>query len=436
MNLLNSTQLCQLLLSLIIAYTVHECGHYFFARLFGVFVQRFVVFLDVGRSLCQFKIKGTVFRLGWLPIGGYVKLDGFYDQAFLFHQKSGKGLPWQFCTKPAWQRLLIMAGGIMAGLLFALFLNTLLLYKYGEMVSPLDIHWKKDSLITTGTPNGLVNFGKRSDGYASHYITRMYLGIREDRDASVVHAPQSITIQLTPAMCRVLDRCHNLIFTPRHPIPITKIIPGSLAEIRALPKDAVIIGMELDGVEYHYQPVERSFKYTWSTQILYIIYPGRINGTVLFSIPPGKDIGVFPALRLEPPVEHKRYNFEEAALAGIFSIPKSYHQYYQACYAEHTKAELKGCFIFMARLFPADWDWRVFWQLTSLITIMLSILNLLPIPGADGGYMFFILLEMITGTQINPKLQINVSAVGFWLLIAGTLLVMAQDIWQVIQWLK
>jgi regulator of sigma E protease len=434
-------QIGQLLLSLSILIILHELGHFLFARLFRTRVEKFYLFFDPWFSLFKVKKGDTEYGIGWLPLGGYVKISGMIDESMDKEQLKQPPQPYEFRSKPAWQRLLIMLGGVMVNLLLGFIIFTFILFTYGDKYLP-------NKNITDGlliTDSIMLNAGLRTgdkvisingfepDNYTNILEEMLYGGTmvieRNGKDTTILLA-EDFAGQLADY------RIHNdngILFYPRVPF-IVADIPDTSINVHSGLKSLDRL-VELDGVPVKY-----------NDQVPLILDTIR-NKTIPVSIErDGKrmdlkvkisDRGMmeitYPSLLTYDEMEKlgvyqfatHEFTFFQSIPAGFQRAKKellSYMRQFKLIFNFKTGAyKAVGGFGAITNLFPPQWHWEAFWTITAIISIMLAFLNILPIPALDGGHVAFLFYEIITGRKPGDKFleyaQIIGMALLFFLLI-------------------
>ncbi|MEN8202513.1 MAG: RIP metalloprotease RseP [Bacteroidota bacterium] len=428
-------KIAQLLVSLSILIVLHELGHFTLSRLFKVRVEKFYLFFDAGFSLFKKKIGETEYGIGWLPLGGYVKISGMIDESMDREQMKKPPQPWEFRSKKAWQRLLIMLGGVIVNFLLALFIYILVFFKWGEEYVPperlVDGYMFKSEFIEMGLRNGdriLALDGVEVERWTSiHHdiVVNETQVIRVERDGKIldIDVPEDMTSKLLK-----LERA----IEPRIPCEI-----ALLAEDGGLIKAGVELGDRIIGVDGH--PVSFYDEFVGQTKgaanedfqlnLLRGTDTLQINVTTsdegMFGFAPSYYLNFYETVIV-------KYSFLQSVPAGInrgVDISKSYLKQLKMLFRPETKAyEELGGFIKIGSIFPSTWDWESFWNMTAFLSIILAIMNVLPIPALDGGHVMFLLFEMITGRKPGDKFLEYAQIVGMVLLLSLLLYANLNDI--------
>ncbi len=428
----------QLLLSLSILVVLHEMGHFFFAKLFKTRVEKFYLFFDPWFSLFKIKKGETEYGIGWLPLGGYVKISGMIDESMDKEAMKLPPQPWEFRSKPAWQRLLIMLGGVSMNFLFALIIYIAVLYAWGNSYLPTKnvvygievnetgkkIGFQDGDKILSVDHKYIDNFGK--------IITTIVLD--NAKTVQVERDGKEMNIEITDADLALLLKSKDVL-SYRLPfnIKIGKITKGYPAEEAGLHKDDKIVSVD----EKHFDYYDQFANYLKSKKDQNIQLELLRNGETITKDVVVNDEGklgfnpVFIDLSMFK-FETVKYSFLESIPAGIkrgIETTGNYLKQFKLLFKKDTKAyESLGGFATIGSIFEPTWEWPHFWDMTAFISIILAIMNLLPIPALDGGHVMFLIGEMVTGRKPNEKFLEYAQIVGMVLLLALVLFANANDI--------
>jgi regulator of sigma E protease len=431
-------QIAQFLLSLSILVFLHEMGHFLFAKLFHTRVEKFYIFFNPWFSLFKRKIGETEYGIGWLPLGGYVKISGMIDESMDKEQMKQPPQPYEFRSKPAPQRLLIMIGGVLVNFILALVIYSLILYTWGEQYLPT-ANAKYGIMCDSVALNMGLRDGDRILSVDNRKIDRFNdifhdIVVDEARSIQVERDSQKINIPIGDDYIAALLKSEVFI-TPRFPFIVQGFSKDSPAEKAGLLPEDQIVG--LNGKEI-------KFFDEFRTEIA-----GRANEEVTVSVlrngqkmdfsmvtTDKATIGVSAVVDASRFFELKRveYSFLEAIPAGIskgFSRAKSYLKQLKLIFKPKTRAyESLGGFIKIGSFFSTVWDWRSFWEMTALLSIILAIMNLLPIPALDGGHVMFLLYEIISGRKPGDKFMEYAQIAGMIILLMLLLYANGNDVVQ------
>lgn len=432
----------QLLLSLSILVVLHELGHFIPAKIFKTRVEKFYLFFDVKFSLFKKKIGETVYGIGWLPLGGYVKISGMIDESMDTEQMAQEPQPWEFRSKPAWQRLIIMLGGVTVNFILAIVLFIIMLAVWGNNYTTKD-----GAKYGYGVTKTLENYGfQQGDKIISinsepiEEITipiNKYLMFRDVDNVKVEHPNGTIEeIKLPEDIGTQLFEAGDLpALEARYPFKVDSIEAESPAEkVRMLPGDEIISinGQKVEYFSDYAYGIKNSSEKDISLQIMrgdqkldLVVTPNEENKMGFFRAPTDENYIKF---------NKREYTFAES-LTGGFSQAyweiKDYLAQFKYIFTKKGASQIGG-FAAIGQMFPAQWNWQAFWYLTAFLSIMLGVLNLLPIPALDGGHVMFLLYEMISGKKPGDKFMEYAQMVGFFILIALVLFANGNDIYKAI----
>lgn len=437
----------QLLLSLSILIVLHELGHFLFARLFKTRVEKFYLFFDAWFSLFKVKKGDTEYGIGWLPLGGYVKISGMIDESMDKEQLAKPPQPYEFRSKKSWQRLLIMLGGVIVNLILGFLIYTMVLFTWGEKYIPnkslTEGVWVVDSvMLSTGIQTGdkviSIN-GVEPERYSSILEEMLYGGTmiveREGQELSL-SIPEDLAGKISD------NRIHNegLLFAPRIPFVVGGIPEGSHNSKAGLELKDRVVG--INGVELmnfdEYKPVLDTLRGQEVT--LSVVRNGApitvdvtINEEALIGVQTVSSMTQLEKLGYFELVSYK-YSFFKAIPAG-FKMAKDklmgYIRQFKLIFNFDTGAYKGiGGFKAIGGLFPPVWHWQTFWELTAFLSLMLAFLNILPIPALDGGHVTFLLYEMVTGRKPGEKFLEYAQMVGMVMLLALLLYANGNDVYR------
>lgn len=421
-------KIVQLLFALSILVIVHEFGHFIFARLFKVRVEKFFLFFDWGFSIFKKKYGETEYGVGWLPLGGYVKISGMIDESMDREQMKLPPQPWEFRSKPAYQRLLIMVAGVIFNVLLALFLYVAILNIWGETyLAAKDV---KYGIVADSTAHemGLCNGDKiialdgvevdRFNSVIADIILNQRKTLTVERNGELIDIP--IDQKYIPLMIDGKGRMEARI--PFGPFVVSDM-PRKKSPARAagiMINDQIVT---LDSIKFQWYDEFQSYlmKNKEKPVRVGIIRDGRQEECI---VTPSKEgtLGVFHNVENIFNLTQIDYNFFQAIPAGIAKGFKSIGDYvkqFRVIFSKENKGyESLGGFITMGKIFPDQWDWHAFWSLTALLSIILAVMNILPIPALDGGHVMFLIYEVVTGRKPSDKFLEYAQIVGMVLLLA------------------
>jgi regulator of sigma E protease len=441
-------KISQFLLSLSLLIVLHEFGHFIPAKAFKTRVEKFYLFFDVKFSLFKKKIGDTVYGIGWLPLGGYVKISGMIDESMDTEQMAQEPQPWEFRSKPAWQRLIIMLGGVTVNFLLAILIYIGMSYYYGDKFLPNENI--KDGLLienTVANKAGLLTGdrilavdGDKIETY-SEISEKVLFGkeitIERNGEQSVVNMPEDFLSQL-------IDSKERGLVDLRTPFAIVEVPDSSQNKNSGIRKGDIIIGLNDYKTKYSDQ-VKLALEQFKGQQVTATALRDGEEVSFPLSINNDGKLGLVYAAGSTPETlealgyyqfETKAYGFIESFPVGLnkaYEKVDSYITQFKAIFTPSTGA-YKGVGGFKAiyDIFPNFWNWQVFWSITAFLSIMLGVLNLLPIPALDGGHVMFLLYEMISGRKPGDKFMEYAQMVGFIILIALVLFANGNDIFKAI----
>ncbi|HMO33865.1 MAG TPA: RIP metalloprotease RseP [Lacibacter sp.] len=423
----------QLLLSLSILIIFHEFGHYITARWFKCRVEKFYLFFDPWFALFKKKVGDTEYGIGWLPLGGYVKIAGMIDESMDKEAMKKQPQDWEFRSKPAWQRLIIMIGGVTVNVLLAFLIYAMILFVWGEKKTPMDSVkngvWITDSLMhEIGLRNGdkILTINDRPVDYFENLNAAVLTGTHLTVERGGVQQRIDLPVNLIEKLVES-KRKRGLMLMPRVPAVVGAFSPKdtTLAQRAGLLPGDKIIGVDSVTVAFFDElspliaqkkgasvalTVERNQELLTLTSL--VSEEGKI-GIGILSNEEYEKMGVLQ-------VERKKYSLLAALPAGVNKSVeklKFYVDQFRLILNPDTGAYKGiGGFKSMGSIFPAVWDWESFWNITAFFSIILAFMNLLPIPALDGGHVLFTLVEMITRRKPSEKFLEYAQVVGMILL--------------------
>ena len=425
-------KILQLVLALSVLVLVHELGHFLFAKLFRIRVDKFYLFFDAGGfSLLKFKPKGsdTEYGIGWLPLGGYCKIAGMIDESMDTESLKQEPQPWEFRTKPAWQRLLVMSGGVLFNFIFAILLYIGILAGWGEsyISNRGNSIYVNDLAYEMGFRNGdqILRF----DDYVPENFGMLQADMARQsaKKATVLRDGDTLDIYIDQNMIGDVLNTPGM-FDLAVPFVIESVAPDSPNASAGLRKGDRIISIGGEPIEYLQDSRRLLADLSGSAVTVDIIRDGDTTGMMLQVDTLGR-IGVYTQL---PGLKTRDYSVIEAIPAGFrltFDTIGGYLQDIKLVFTPSTEAyKSVGSFIAMGQIFPGNWDWYRFINILALLSIMLGVMNLLPIPALDGGHIVFTLYEMITGRKPSDRFLTIAQAIGMILLFGLLILAFGNDI--------
>ena len=444
----------QFMLAISILVLLHEGGHFFFAKLFGIRVEKFFLFFDPWFHLFQFKPKKshTTYGIGWLPLGGYCKIAGMIDESFDKEQMSKPAQPWEFRTKPAWQRLLVMIGGVLVNFLLALFIYAMILFAWGDSYIPLKnmTHGMKfnTEAKALGFKDGDILIGTEKRPFKEFGVD-LYRDLSEAKKVDIVRDGKPMTIAL-PGDLNMLGMLKSdpTFVSPLIPAEVDSVVPQSPADKAGLKKGCTIVslnGKPIDSFNsFRYEigrlddllTVAKSHQDSLKVRSVTLVYShdnrqDTVKTVLNADLTMGFNTKSIAGLYQRETIE---YGFWESFPAGAsygMGVLKGYVDDMKYVFSADGAKSLGG-FGAIGSLFPPTWDWYMFWRMTAFLSIILAFMDILPIPALDGGHVLFLLYEMITRRKPSEDFLIKAEYVGFALLI---LLMLVANLNDILRWL-
>lgn len=435
---------CQFLLSLSILIVLHEMGHFAPAKWFKTRVEKFYLFFDAPpfNSLFSRKRGETEYGIGWLPLGGYVKISGMIDESMDKEQMQGPAQPWEFRSKKAWQRLIIMVGGVTVNFLLGFFLFAMVLWGWGREYIPTSELRQNgmafDSLLLqNGFQQGdlILKVGDKPFDRLDPNDFRKTVMLDAARQATIVRAGQTQVVTFSDEVAKKLPKImKNDLFSARVPFVIDSALTGKPAANAGLSKGDRIISVNGQTVAFfdQFRPIADKLKN--QTIPIGIINAKGDTLSKTATISEHGTIGVVPKYATFFKKETQTYTLAQAFPAGIemgWSFLTDQMQAFKMMFrGDLSVKDNLGSVISIGKLFDPAWDWRIFWSVTASLSIILAFMNLLPIPALDGGYVMFLIWEVVTGRKVSDKFMERAVTVGFFLLIGLMVLALGLDIWR------
>jgi len=433
-------KITQFLLSLSLLIILHELGHFIPAKLFKTRVEKFYLFFDYKFSLFKKKIGETTYGIGWIPLGGYVKISGMIDESMDKEQMAKPPQPWEFRSKPAWQRLIIMLGGVTVNFVLGIFIYIMMFNVWGDDYVGINDVKKGFSVVDEFKELGFKDGDKilTINGKEPFNVldVNKHLFLRDISNIEVEHAEGgNEKIELPEDIGLTMWQSGNMEpFTPRIYAVLDSILPDSPAHNGGLLKGDHIVNVNGQPIQYWDEFTGLVKNNKDNTEMVIAIT--RDGNSMTFNITPDSDkkLGVYPE-GYTPEVisiNHKDYSFGESMGVGVskaFWTLKDYMAQFKYVFTKKGANSLGG-FITIGSIFPASWNWHAFWSITALLSIMLGFMNLLPIPALDGGHVVFTLYEMISGRKPSDKFLEYAQITGFVILISLLLFANGNDVYK------
>lgn len=432
----------QLITGISILVILHELGHFWAARAFSIRVEKFYLFFDAwGYKLFSFKRGDTEWGIGWLPLGGYVKIAGMIDESMDTEQLAKPPQPWEFRSKPAWQRLIVMVGGVVMNVIAGIFIFAMMTFSYGEQrtLNSSLVHGVVPSELAkeVGFMPGdhLVSINEKPIVYFEEvYDLDALMG--DDTRFEIERNGSPLTLQLPKDFARKLAEQTKADFLlPRYSFYVGEVAPNHNAEKAGLQANDVILKVDSAYVTYfdEFQQILR----------------GKQNQLAQFTLLRGHDTLVLPVQidgvgKIGIGVLTNELQYDSVQFGFFQSFPKGIEKA-----AETISLQVKGWGkifngdipankavqgpIGIAKFYGGQWIWSRFWLFTALISLGLAFMNILPIPALDGGHVVLLLIEMVTGRPLSVKAMERIQTFGMIILLSLMALIFGNDIWQLIQ---
>ena len=436
----------QFLLSLSLLIILHEWGHYFPAKKFKTKVEKFYLFFDAwGKKLFSYTYKGTEYGIGWLPLGGYVKIAGMIDESMDKEQMKEAPKPWEFRSKPAWQRLIIMLGGVTVNFILAWLILVFVSFTYGDIYLPnenindgLDV----DEFVQEKV--GLMPGDKvlSIDGYEPKTYSEIQQNLLFGEKVTVERNGTPVTLTVPEGFLGdLVDQDAKSLLRLKIPLVVGEIDPSSLNAKSGLEKNDVVVKINNTNTKFFKDAQQALLNNKAQTVQITVLRAGeeqtvtaQVNnegmleiGLSGISLADMEKLGYYTLAR-------KEYSFIESFAVGSEKFVGKFDMMIKNIKAignPKTGAyKGVGSFISIAKIFPKTWDWEGFWNITAFLSIMLGVLNLLPIPALDGGHALFVIYEMIFKKKPSEKFLERAQLVGFILLMSLFVYAFGNDIYR------
>jgi regulator of sigma E protease len=440
-------KLSQFLLSLSLLIILHELGHFIPAKIFKTRVEKFYLFFDVKYSLFKKKIGETEYGIGWLPLGGYVKISGMIDESMDKEQMALPPQPWEFRSKPAWQRLIIMLGGVLVNFFLAFIIYIGMAYAYGD--SFINNDSLKDGIWVTSpvVENAGIKTGDKIVSVDGKKVERFIPAISLDILTSKVVVVEREGVEKAINMPvnfigNFLDSDKKGVITLRMPFVVGSLTDTSANKAQLKPKD-IFVSINGTSVKY-FDQAAAILNANKGKKIPAVVLRNLKETPIMVQVNKEGKLGVGLGTLTEDNLEklgyykisQENYSFFESIPIGIQKGKDQlvgYGKQLKMIFNPNTGAyKGVGGFAAIYNVFPSSWSWEVFWNITALLSIMLGVMNLLPIPALDGGHVMFLLYEIISGRKPSDKFLENAQMVGFFLLITLLLFANGNDIYKAI----
>lgn len=430
----------QLILCLSILVILHEMGHFLPAKWFKCRVEKFYLFFDPWFSLFKKRIGETVYGIGWLPLGGYVKISGMVDESMDKEQMKLPPQPWEFRSKPAWQRLIIMIGGVTVNLILGFLIFAMILYVWGEEYLPAQNVKYGVYVDSSGRRVGLQDGDKivSLDGKPAENFYKLsgQIILNEAKTIQVDRSGQMVSLDIPEGTIRnLISRKGEPIAYPKFPAVVDSVSPKATFVSNRLQKGDQIIGLNGSHIDSYVEFFDKK-KELRDTQVNVQVLRGADTVTVGVRTNENASVG-FYAVPEDKFLTYAKieYGFFESFPAGVRTGWNTLVAYVQNFKLLFTSKEVKaseslGSFLSIGSMFGDEWEWERFWRMTALLSIILAFMNILPIPALDGGHVLFTLYEMISGRKPSDKFMEYAQMVGMVLLLGLMAYALGLDFWR------
>ncbi len=421
----------QLVLALTLLVVIHELGHYLAARLFGIRVSKFFIFFDPWFKIWSKKIGETEFGFGWLPFGGYVKIAGMIDESLDTKQLKEEPKEWEFRSKPAWQRLIVMIAGVVMNVIAGIVILTMIHLVFTKDYLPVEN--VKEGIYAypyarfLGFENGdkvIAINGKETARYEDVFSTKLFFA----KTVTVDRNGKTIELEMTDTLYSYLKNGGQFISLDNHPFSIDSVVSDMPISKAGLKPGAKVLSIDNSKIT-SFGKMREILSFNKGKELQFVFDNAGSIDTIMLPIDTLGKIGIYTSL---PEFDRKAYSLFTALRYGwvdAFEVVNSNIKGYGLIFSgkEKAKDNLQGP-IGIAKVFGKVWDWYKFWKLTGIISMILAFVNILPIPALDGGHSLFLIIEVITRRKLSDKFMEVVQIIGMILLLGLMLLVIGNDI--------
>ncbi len=430
------TQAAQFILSLSILIVLHEMGHFIPAKLFKTRVEKFYLFFDPWFSLFKFKKGETEYGIGWLPLGGYVKISGMIDESMDKEQMKLPPQDWEFRSKPAWQRLIIMCGGVTVNVILGILIYAMVLFGWGSQTLPPQNATYGVSCDSLALKMGLRDGDKivSVDKIPVTSIERVFgdVLINKAKSIQVERDGQPVNITVTEENLSEMIATKLHLVEPRFPMDVISVTSGKPAAEAGIKVGDRVVSVNDVATPYR-MDVTKELQKNKGKKINFSVV--RVKDTVKTHLQVSETgmigIGVNLDLSKYFTLETVHYSFFESFPAGIHKAGETFDNYikqFKVIFTVKGAASEIGGFVSIGKAYSPTWDWQSFWSFTAFLSIVLAIMNILPIPALDGGHVMFLLYEVITKRKPNEKFMEYAQYAGMFLLLGLLLFANGNDI--------
>ncbi len=430
------TQALQFILSLSILIVLHEMGHFIPAKLFKTRVEKFYLFFDPWFSLFKYKKGDTEYGIGWLPLGGYVKISGMIDESMDKEQMKLPPQEWEFRSKPAWQRLIIMCGGVTVNVILGILIYAMMLFGWGSETLPPQNATNGVSCDSIALKMGLRDGDKilMVDTIPVKSLEKVFgdilinkaKSLKVDRNGEIVNIPVS-----EDNLSEMISKQSHLV-EPRYPLDVLSLTSGKAASAAGIQVDDRIVSIN-DVPTPFVSDVTNELKKNKSKTInIGLLRKGKDTVTKVAVDEDGFiGVGINTDIKKYFTLKTVHYSFLESFPAGIHKAGETFDNYikqFKIIFTVKGAAKELGGFMSIGKGYSKTWDWESFWSFTAFLSIALAFMNILPIPALDGGHVMFLLYEVITRRKPNEKFMEYAQYVGMFILLALLLFANGNDV--------
>ena len=435
-----ATKTAQFILSFSIIVVLHELGHFIPARLFGARVEKFYLFFNPGFSLWKKKIGDTEYGLGWIPFGGYVKISGMIDESMDKEQMNKAPESYELRSKPAYQRLIVMLGGVIVNVILAIVIFIGIAWFWGDNFLPAKnlsygIHPTEISK-KMGLQDGDIIVGLDQKELKDFFELESKIVLEDAKTIQIKRGDSTLSLAIPTTVAAELSNANNAtaFVLPLFPVIVDSIGKSAVMVEGSFQKNDTLLSINGESVKYQHEFIEVKKKYSDSL-VTVIAKRGMDTVTVRTLINNKAQLGLFVKLPMQLfQTVHQEYSFAEAIPTGIQRCFTTLDNYVtgikQIFTGKVNPNDSLGSLISIGNTFPSQWDWERFWTLTAVFSIVLGFMNVLPIPALDGGHALFILFEMITGRKPSDKFMEYAQIAGMVLMFGLMLYALGLDFWR------
>ena len=435
-----ATKTAQFILSFSIIVVLHELGHFIPARLFGARVEKFYLFFNPGFSLWKKKIGDTEYGLGWIPFGGYVKIAGMIDESMDKEQLNKAPESYELRSKPAYQRLIVMLGGVIVNVILAIVIFIGIAWFWGDEFLPAKnlsygIHPTEISK-KMGLKDGDIIVGLDQKELKDFFELESKIVLEDAKTIQIKRGDSILSLAIPTTIAAELSNANNTtaFVLPLFPVIIDSIGKSAVVVEGSFQKNDTLLSINGESVQYQHEFIEVKKKYSDSL-VTVVAKRGMDTVTIRTLINNKAQLGLFVKLPMQLfKTVHQDYSFAEAIPTGIQRCFTTLDNYVtgikQIFTGKVNPNDSLGSLISIGNTFPSQWDWERFWTLTAVFSIVLGFMNVLPIPALDGGHALFILFEMITGRKPSDKFMEYAQIAGMILMFGLMLYALGLDFWR------